>query len=849
MKRTIIKIVGFIVIFLISLVLISRVMNRGNDNLTMEMAGATLPVVTMEQAGIAYNQLHGYKTSMDTAYQRETITELSEKREVDFTVDPCNCTVMNMSFEVRSLNGERLIENSGVNTISQVDRDGNISCTVALKDLIEKDTEYMLILLLDTEEEGTIRYYTRVIWSDKTYAQEKLSFVKEFHEILYDRQAAREYNVPQYLESDSTGDNTTFHKVNIHSSFQQITWGDLNVTEETEPVVQMTELGTQTASFVLHYYVSTSREKTTAYYKVEEAYRVRFLTNAERMYLLDFERTMTQIPDVKTDIYSNDKIILGIVDENLPLMESPDGNIVLFQAADRLCSYNATTGKITVLFGFYDKKNTDAGSLYWQHDIKVLDVDEGGNVFFAVYGYMNRGRHEGELGIAVYHYDNKLNTVEEVVYISSGKSFGVLAREMEQLLYLNREGELYLFLDHTVFRINTADRSFDEIVNITTDDAIMTSEDHQVLVWQEGESPYQGSSLQIRNLGNGREGQVEAEEGTAIKLLGFMGTDIIYGVARLEDVSRDSNGTMLFPMYNIGICNPEGELLKKSGQENIYITDCIVDEGQITLERMLRLENGRFEKTSSDYIMINEEPATAKNRLSVTAIDVYKKYVQIQTRNSINEKNLQVRTTKEVVFEGGRELQLQTSVDANRYYAYDMYGAAAIFTDPADAVKAAYDCYGVVTDDSGSKLWARGNRVSRNQIMAIKSQKTDETRSPLAVCLDTMLQKEGITRNTQILLDEGKTVRQILSEGLPGCTVLELTGAPMDAVLYYVNQDIPVLALLEDGEAVLITGFNEYNVVIMNPTTGELGKKGMKDSAKWFEENGNCFITYMYDTQ
>jgi hypothetical protein len=74
--------------------------------------------------------------------------------------------------------------------------------------------------------------------------------------------------------------------------------------------------------------------------------------------------------------------------------------------------------------------------------------------------------------------------------------------------------------------------------------------------------------------------------------------------------------------------------------------------------------------------------------------------------------------------------------------------------------------------------------------------------------------------------------------------VLDLTGCTLDSVLYYVNRDIPVLVLLRDGNAVLVTGFNEYNVVIMDPTDGSLAKKGMNDSAEWFTQNGNVFITY-----
>ena len=75
--------------------------------------------------------------------------------------------------------------------------------------------------------------------------------------------------------------------------------------------------------------------------------------------------------------------------------------------------------------------------------------------------------------------------------------------------------------------------------------------------------------------------------------------------------------------------------------------------------------------------------------------------------------------------------------------------------------------------------------------------------------------------------------------------MLELSGCSLNAVLYYVNRDITVLATLNDGEAVLIVGFNELNTVLMDPRNGEVYKKGINDSKEWFEENGNSFITYI----
>ena len=89
----------------------------------------------------------------------------------------------------------------------------------------------------------------------------------------------------------------------------------------------------------------------------------------------------------------------------------------------------------------------------------------------------------------------------------------------------------------------------------------------------------------------------------------------------------------------------------------------------------------------------------------------------------------------------------------------------------------------------------------------------------------------------------------ILESDLQDCKVLDLSGCSLDAILYYVNLDLPVLALLDDGNAVLIVGFNELNIVVMDPVTGTLYKKGMNDSTEWLKENGNQFITYVRKEQ
>lgn len=839
MKKTIIRIAVCVVVFLASALIIGNIMNQGHNNMTMEMAPATLPMITMESGGVACNELHGNTVEMDVAYQKDCITLLGEGRQANFTVDTFGREITGISTEVRSIDGSRLIENSEVTGWKANGKSFSVSLT--LKDLIDTNTQYSLTLILELEGEQKVYYYTTILWNDDVHISEILEFATDFHGKLYDKEVAKE--LTKYLEPNSKlTDNGTFHKVNIHSSFQQITWGSLEPVQEDAASIRLTQISGNVASLLMDFVVSTGEGKNKIYYNVEEYYRVRY--TSERMYLLDYERTMTQIPDT-TRMYANDKILLGITDENVDMMESADGNTVVFSDMGQLLSYNAATNGLTVIFSFYDKDNADRRTLYDDHGIKILDVDEGGNVKFAVYGYMNRGRHEGETGIQIISYDNSLNTIEEEVYIPYSKSYAVLKDEMEQLLYRNRQQHVYFFLENGVYDVDLENRSAEQLVSIRQDDSLQVSENHEIIVWQEGDDINHSNQLNVRNLNTGEQTVIRAEDGEAIRPLGFMGEDIIYGVARESDIRTENSGQIFYPMYKVCISNSSGDNLKEYGQDGIYIVDCAIEGNQITLSRIQRSENGSYQEILDDQIMNNVEEEPGQNKVVTADIDIYERYVQIQTKTTIDTKTIKVLNPKEVVFEGGRELTLDAVSEVSRYYVYNAYGVQGIYSAPGKAVKEAYDSAGVVANDRGITVWLKGNRVSRNQIMAIKEESVTDQKNSLTVCLDNILRHAGITRNTEYDLAQGKTAIQILEENMTGVQVLDLSGCSLDAVLYYVNQDIPVLAILEDGEAVLVTGFNEFNVVIMEPSTGKLYKKGMNDATTWFAENGNHFISYM----
>ena len=247
---------------------------------------------------------------------------------------------------------------------------------------------------------------------------------------------------------------------------------------------------------------------------------------------------------------------------------------------------------------------------------------------------------------------------------------------------------------------------------------------------------------------------------------------------------------------------------------------------------------------SDDHITNNSEVEPGKNEIAIAVTDTYEKITQIQLKKVVDPKVMKLLTPKEVLYEGGRAIKLKNPENKNRFLVYGDGEVVGIYDKPAQAVAMAYSIRGTVADLYGNEIYRRGETVARNQIMSITEDQVTIDKPSLAVCLDTMLKLQGIARNTEYALEKGDNAYDILSANLTDAYVLNLTGCTMDMMLYYVNLDVPVLGVLNDGSAVLIIGFNEQNTVLFDPKKGEIYKKGMNDSREMFEENGNRFMTY-----
>lgn len=850
------------VFFVITVIITSKVVNQGNTDLTADMKGATLPVIHVNVNGEYVNCLHGYLSQMEGSYLRGTITPMSADRTIPIRVKTFDSVVTNVDYEVRTMDMQRLLENGAVTDPAY--NGDEITAVIPVKDLIKDEQEYMLIVKLTLSDGRVASYYCRFIDRPELYLTEKLEFVHNFSSKTFDKEAARE--LKPYMESNSEGDNSSYGYVNIHSSFNQLTWGDLQPALESERELRILDIDTKNAAIKFNYTVSARGEM----YDVEEYFYI--TRGSDRMYLMDYERTMDKIINENNVVVGNGKIFHGILSEPIDYMENEDAKVFCFVQSRSLYSYNSDTGALARIFSFRDKNNDDVRTSFKSHNIKILYMDTQGNITFAVYGYMNRGMHEGEAGIGICYYDGVFNTIEELMFIPYTKSYEMLKHDVEALCYVNHKDTLYLMFNGTIYSIDLNLSKAELLASGLNETRFVSSRDNSMIGWQPSDILYDYKTLKFMSLDTMSPVNIDAEQGHILIPLGFFNNDFVYGSVKLSDMRLDSTGRNILPMDYIYIQNISGEILKSYHHDDIYITDVEFKDNMMNLTRVvIDPDTNLMYRTSDDQIMNNTIYETMQNQYRSVVTEEMETTWQTELKNSNTGDNPKILTSKVVLYEGERYFHLNVKDVLDRYYVYSKGEIVAIYTDASDAVYEAENTSGTVTNKDCRYIYRNGDRKDKYTIDTIVTRKVNDNTAPqpdeegeegnevpaededvyvnprettVSVCLDEMLKTAGAYVDTVELLAEGKTSLDIMKESLSDAVPLALSGCSSDAMLYYVGNGAPVMALVENDMAVLITGFDENNLMIYDPLEGKIVKRGRRDASAWFALNGNRFLTY-----
>lgn len=827
-------------VFIVVVIIFSIMTNQTNEDLTTEMADATLPVITLYSENVAINELHGYSTEMDAAYMRDTITPIGEDRILPVKIETYQKPVDAISYEIRSLDAERLIANADVNKYTETK--GTISMQLTIQNLLEKGEEYLLVIRLESGNEN-IYYYTRIMEPSYEGIRESIAFVKEFNDTTFDKE--RLSDLSTYLEK-TTGDNATLQYTTLNNSLKQIGWGELTVERLTNPVPSIKEITSTYNVIVLDYVVTHVGDNgEMEYYNVEEYYRVRY--TAQRMYLLNFERNVEQIFSGENATIYDNVIQLGIGSGDVEYKTNEAGSAIAFVREGELWCYNQMENTLAKVFGFRGFEGIDERENYGEHDIKVVSVDEAGSVDYIVYGYMNRGIHEGEVGIAIYHYDSLANTNEEAVFIPSTQSYEVMRSELGQLMYVTEGGMFYIMVDGSVYGIDLNTLDVKTLVTGLRDENLAVSASNRFFAWIEAEDTIGSKTIHMLDFTTEKSWDITEKADEYLSPLGFMEEDFVYGVTKSGDVMQDAAGNITFPMHQVKIIDTVSEthdVLKTYEKEGYYVASIEIEDFTIYLNR-IQFNGTAYVDADRDMIMNREGEENKTIRIQTSSDPVKQREVQITLTKEAGEKAPKLLTPKETILEESREVALEKDKNPNRYYVY-VKGDVVLTTDSvAEAVIAANDRMGVVIGDDQQYVWKRARKTTQTAFNDIIVGEEDKGMGSIEQCINAMLEKEGINISVNALIEQGKTPKEILTNTMKDATVLDLTGCTTDEILYYVSNGAPVFAMTDADDAVLIIGYDTNNITVFDPDLGTSYRKNQEDANEIFENAGSIFFTYL----
>ena len=827
-------------VFIVAVIIFSIMTNQTNEDLTTEMADATLPVITLYSENVAINELHGYSTEMDAAYMRDTITPIGEDRILPVKIETYQKPVDAISYEIRSLDAERLIANADVNKYTETK--GTISMQLTIQNLLEKGEEYLLVIRLESGNEN-IYYYTRIMEPSYEGIRESIAFVKKFNDTTFDKE--RLSDLSTYLEK-TTGDNATLQYTTLNNSLKQIGWGELTVERLTNPVPSIKEITSTYNVIVLDYVVTHVGDNgEMEYYNVEEYYRVRY--TAQRMYLLNFERNVEQIFSGENATIYDNVIQLGIGSGDVEYKTNEAGSAIAFVREGELWCYNQMENTLAKVFGFRGFEGIDERENYGEHDIKVVSVDEAGSVDYIVYGYMNRGIHEGEVGIAIYHYDSLANTNEEAVFIPSTQSYEVMRSELGQLMYVTEGGMFYIMVDGSVYGIDLNTLDVKTLVTGLRDENLAVSASNRFFAWIEAEDTIGSKTIHMLDFTTEKSWDITEKADEYLSPLGFMEEDFVYGVTKSGDVMQDAAGNITFPMHQVKIIDTVSEthdVLKTYEKEGYYVASIEIEDFIIYLNR-IQFNGTAYVDADRDMIMNREGEENKTIRIQTSSDPVKQREVQITLTKEAGEKAPKLLTPKETILEESREVALEKDKNPNRYYVY-VKGDVVLTTDSvAEAVIAANDRMGVVIGDDQQYVWKRARKTTQTAFNDIIVGEEDKGMGSIEQCINAMLEKEGINISVNALIEQGKTPKEILTNTMKDATVLDLTGCTTDEILYYVSNGAPVFAMTDADDAVLIIGYDTNNITVFDPDLGTSYRKNQEDANEIFENAGSIFFTYL----
>ena len=825
------KILVLFVVFIVATVVYfmwpsGRNIENGVTATYQAMEDASLPMIYPTMLDRTMAPLFGHREEKAVTAGRDSLIVLPKDRKLEILVAEAK-RVESLSYEIRSMDLDHLIERTELKLAADWMRndDNSITATLPIQNMLEREEEYLLGIRIGLMDGTGVWYYTRIIETDGTQAAAMMALAEEYSKKTYHYDSAHDLTI--YMESSPTADNSTFGVTTLKNSFSQMTWGDLKMEPISEPRMTLKEIAGSLATVSLEYEAArTGENDKTERFSVTENFTMKW--TSQRIYMMDYERQVKELFAGDRSQFSGKRIILGIgTGEDVYAKKSANGRYVAFVNNRELWSYNTAEGISAHVFAFggaNEKDLQDLRASRAHHDVEILQVADNGDIEFLVYGYMNRGNDEGYTGISYNRYEAESNTLEEMFFIPASEPYEELKADISHLAHRGENGNFYFYMNGAVYGIDLNSKEYVVVASGLDSERFAVSADQSRLAWQENTGLYDSKFLHVMNLNTGSKTQIGDNSGDSYRILGFVGTDCVYGVGKAGDYIMSNGRVMGLYLKFLEIVDENMESAMHYEKNGYYISDVRVEESRIHITRMRSKAHGFFGAVSEDTLVCNVETLPGRmEHIGWYASNVKGRVFFVQLAKDISSgQKIKTVSPKKLVREAGNVMNLETisSEREANFYAYGRGRLLGIYKDFADAAQYAHDTMGFVSLGKNDSVWTRGNRPGayfmRDVANAVKEFENHRTQFT----------------GSSLLTDE--------------ILYLDASGTPLNQILNFVSEGYLVLVNLDVDHYQYLTGYDQGHVRVWDPLTEQSETLTLDTANDRFERSGNDFICCIY---
>ncbi len=757
-----------------------------------------LPRITVDVQGTDMNCMYGHTSPVSYEETSDTLTLLPENRLLTFHIGEGGVFIHRIEYEIRSADLSELIDKAEV-TDTQKDETGT-KVYISVPNLVVKNKEYRLDISLDTQEAGTVHYYTRLVQTDANeLAADMIELVNDFSTRNFNYDDAKENTT--YVETDGTADDSTLDYTNLKSTFNNLAYNGLKLSRSADSDMRLTYFDGNTGEIHLDYmaYRDLSSGDTETF-EISETYMMRMGLN--RLYMLNYSRDIREVYSGNNT--SGKRILLGINKENeLESMSTGDGTRMYFLSSRDLWCYNSENKTVENIFSFRSNKKTDAVNSSRRHNMHMLGCDEDGNLTFLLYGYMNRGIHEGATGMALMRYDVETDAVTERFFLPVPRTYESIEQDIKTFVYMSESDIFYMKVDGSFYGIDTRDGNYITLAEGLQDGNYQISKGMQKLAWQEENDKLGSDVINIFDLETGKKQEIRSEEGTLLKAEGFIGRDIVISMHDRNNAWKVNGIVRSIPANAVEILDENLNVLKYYKRDDEFIGTTNVHDGRINMKLMQKTGNGSYVESGEDTIVSSTEEPERREDIGTYNDDFKLKVCYVQINDEIKKRGIRVAASTNIVDEGIVITGIKPGPD-DRYYAYGDNDMLIATDEAATAINTAYEKMGSV-----------------------------RCRGTVIYCRPAMV--------TSRIIDGVETVTEDLQEQRKNGELFDLYGITLREALYYVSRKMPVLAYTDSGRALAIYAYDKTTVSMFDLSTKEREYWNQEEAGNMFARGGGDF--------